>query len=192
MNKIAPIFALALISAVGNAEGTLRQQIQKKYDRIAQISMTDITKAIPETAKMLTSDFTWIDPSGNEYSVEPYLGSQSRNITAVSKVFAAKNVILSYKEDGIYVRCRIKSSLTYRRTGFSADQHLGMSISDDIWVKTIHGWKMYKSIGIRDSDTIVRRGDFRQSAAVMTARMTSAGVVQPAAALAFPSSSIVR
>ena len=43
----------------------------------------------------------------------------------------------------------------FRGVGFSKDKHLGVSISDDVWVKTIHGWKMFKSTSIREYDTIV-------------------------------------
>ncbi len=189
MNKLLFLGLVVATSAVSRADALLQAQIKGHYQLIARASVADPRQIVPRMGKLLTSDFKWVESGGSEYNREFYLGYQNKAIDMISKIFVANNEMLSYKEDGIYVRCRVKSTMTYRRKGFSADRHSGVSVSDDIWVRTIHGWKMYKSVGILDSDTIAQRP---QSAAVMTARMTSAGVVHPAAALAFPSSSMVR
>jgi hypothetical protein len=192
MNKIVLTATMLVVVAGAQARQELRQEIQRRYDTIAKVAVADPQQMINEAARFLTSDFQWVETAGSEYNREFYIGIQTKLAGQISKVFAAKNEIVSYRESGIYVICRVKSSQLYRRKGFSSDRHSAVSVTDDTWVKTIHGWKMYRSVGIRDSDTIVRRGVSSQSAAVMTARMTSAGVVHPAAALAFPSSSIVR
>lgn len=155
MNKLCLLAMVFSLTAFSQANESVVRDIQAKYDAIATICTIDIKQAIPRTEKLLTSDYTWVDSMGAEFSREPYLSSQSRVVANVSKVFAAKNELLSYKMDGIYFRCRIKSSLMFRGVGFSKDKHLGVSISDDVWVKTIHGWKMFKSTSIREYDTIV-------------------------------------
>ena len=156
MNKLCLSILVFALAAFSSAKENVVKEIQAKYNSIAKVCTTDISQAIPRIEKLLTSDFSWVDTMGAELSREPYIGSQSRVIASVAKVFHAKNELLSYKMDGIYFRCRIKSSLLFRSVGFSKDRHLGVSISDDVWVKTIHGWKMFKSTSIRESDTIVR------------------------------------
>ena len=187
MNKFVFVAVIGFAVSLSSANQVLRAQIQSRYNTVAKASVGDLSQIMPQTAKLLTSDFRWVESGGSEYNREFYIGAQTRFIDTISKVFTAKNEMLGYQIDGIYFRCRVKSTMTYRKKGFTVDRHVGVSVSDDVWVRTIHGWKMYKSVGIRDSDTIVQRAGTAQSAAVMTARMTSAGVVQPAAALAFPS-----
>lgn len=192
MNKFLTILATACLVAGASADTSLRNHIQAKYSAIAKAMIVSVDKALELNERILTSDFVWVDLGRNEYAVEPYMGSQSKMAAQIAKVYSATNTIIAYQEEGLYVRCRTKSTLGYRRQGFSNDRHLMTAISDDVWVKTIHGWKMLRTTSIRENDTIARRGVSSQSAAVMTARMTSDGVVQPAPALALPSSSIVR
>lgn len=192
MNKLALIGIGLALATVGSANQALKAHIQSKYDQFAEMSRIDIKKSIPTAAKFLTSDFLWIDTQKTEYDVTKYVEIQSAMTGKVSKIYDAQNVILSYREDGIYVRIRVKSILDFKKLGFSADRYQGVTVTDDIWVKTINGWKMCKSTNVNESLKINGEVAGRHKAAVMTARMTSAGVVHPAAALAFPSSSMVR
>jgi hypothetical protein len=192
MNKNAVFVLVAILASGAHAQNSLKSQLQGKYNAVARAMTVDVDRALSLTQKLLTSDFQWVDTNGNEFAAEPYMGSQSKLASQISRVFSASNSIVAYKQVGLYVYCRTKSTLKYRREGFSKDRNLLISISDDIWVKTIHGWKLLRTTSIRDIDEVVGRKVPSYKAAVMTARMTSAGVVQPAAALAFPSSSIVR
>ena len=78
MNKLCLLVMVFSLTAFSQANESVLRDIQAKYNAIATICTIDIKQAIPRTEKLLTSDYTWVDSMGAEFSREPYLSSQSR------------------------------------------------------------------------------------------------------------------
>ena len=148
-------FSLIVVSLSVSALGfgqSARVTLQGRYDEISKLSIrknkAGLSKVIRRNA---TSNFEFIDGMKNSLDIGATVRQNTEQIAGVYKFVSDTNRIVKIRQVGDDLVCTVKTNYDAFLDRRLQSRIQGVSISEDTWTKTIVGWKIKKSVVVKES-----------------------------------------
>ena len=153
LRHLLPVLTL-FAAASAFSQNDARSIIQLNYDKISRLSIkkdkVNLERVIRKNA---SSEFTYIDSMKNELDLSATVRQNTEQIERVHKFISDTNKIVGVKAKGYDLVCTIQTSYDVFLDAAGKDRIKGVSISQDTWTKTLTGWKIKRSVVMKESTT---------------------------------------
>jgi hypothetical protein len=129
-----------------------RDIIQANYDKISKLSMTREKVRLEKlTRKNASSCFVYIDSMRNSLDLGATIMQNNDQLSRVFKFNSNTNKIIGVKKVGPDLQLTVKTNYDVFLDESGTKRVTGTTISQDIWIKTLKGWKIRQSKIMKES-----------------------------------------
>ena len=147
------IMPLALVS-VSMGQTNVRELVQANYDKISRLSMNREKAQLEKFArKNSSSSFVYIDALRNSLDLAATIRQNNEQLSRIYKFNSNSNKIIGAKQVGPDIVFTVKTQYDVFLDSDMKNRIVGTTISRDTWMKSLKGWKIRKSMIVKESST---------------------------------------
>ena len=140
------------LAAAAFAQQDAKTIIQSNYDKVSALSVKrDKVNLAKLIRKNTSSQFEYIDMMRNSLDLPATVRQNTEQLSRIFKFNYNSNKIIDIRMKGNDLACKVKTEYDVLMYPDGKVRVTGMSVSEDIWTKTLMGWKIKRSMILKES-----------------------------------------